>query len=96
MKAMIVFHDDEHERPSGASRVERHAVRKAANEARRQAVLDRLDDANLAAEVALSDASPLSSVLIEGSEKALEVAKDTPCVKDVLPMSDDVGLELID
>lgn len=95
MKAMIVFHDDE-ERPEGASRGERHAVRKAANEAHRSEVLDRLKEAGLAEEASLSEASPLSSVLIEGSEKALEVAKESPSVKQVLPMSDEAGLELIE
>ena len=95
MKAMIVFHDDE-ERPEGTSRGERHAVRKSANEARRIEVLEHLQQAGLAEEAALSDASPLSSVLIDGSEKALKVAKETPCVKDVLPMSDEAGLEIIE
>jgi hypothetical protein len=94
MKAMIVFHDNER-RPAG-SRAERHAVRKATNEAHRSAVLDRLKDAGLADEIELSHASPLSSVLIEGSEKALEVARDTPCVKEVLPMSDEARLEIIE
>jgi hypothetical protein len=96
MKALIVFHDDEPPASSSeGSRSARHAARKSTNEKRRSEVIDQLKEAGLAGQVALSPASPLSSLLIDGSEEALEIAKQSPSVRDVLRMSDDDGLELI-
>ena len=98
MKALIVFDDDDHAAaPLGGGRAARHAARKATNEKRRSKVLDQLAEVGLAEEVSLSQASPLSSLLIDGSEEALDVARNQPFVKEVLPMSDaDGGIEIIE
>jgi hypothetical protein len=96
MKALIVF-DDDHAALPGGGRPARHTARKAINEKRRSKVLDQLAEAGLAEGVSLSQASPLSSLLIDGSEQALEVARSQPFVKEVVPMSDaEGGVEIID
>lgn len=71
------------------------AASAALPEARRQTLVEHLDQAGVAEEVAVPDASVLPSLLVEGSPRALEACGSAPNVKEVVPVPDDVSFKAL-
>jgi hypothetical protein len=85
--AMIVFHDTG-EASGGDLAAQRLAVQK-----QRQELLEHLEQASAIEEVELPPATPLPSLLVEGSERALAECLNAPSVKEVLTISGDIPMK---
>jgi predicted transcriptional regulator len=95
-KAMVVFHEDaDVSQYESMSRSARHQVEQKATEERRRELLDKLKQAGLDKEAEVPEATPMSMLLVSASERAIDEMRKTPCVKDVLPMADELGVDLL-
>jgi hypothetical protein len=86
---MIVFQD------TGAAPGSDLAAHERASSEQRRRLVEHLEQAGATAEVELAPASPLPSLIVEGSERGLEECLKAPSVKEVLPIPDDIGLEAL-
>lgn len=87
--AMVVFHDT----PAAAD--PDLAIQERASSAQREQLVTHLAAAGASAEVALPPASPLPSLLVEGSPLGLEEVLRAPSVKEVLEISGDIEMEAL-
>jgi hypothetical protein len=94
-EALVVFHDDPGE-TSQRTRSEHLTRRRAASEQHRSELLARLSEAGLEHEVELTKATPLTSLMVKGSPRALEEIDKAPIVKRVMPIPADATFRLID
>jgi hypothetical protein len=85
---MIVFDSDADPKSDLATQ------EKASSEQRRQLV-EHLEKAGASGEVELPPASPLPSLLVEGSERGLDECMKAPGVKEVLKISEDIDLKAL-
>lgn len=85
--AMVVFHDT----PAAAS--PDLATQERSSTAQRQELVTHLAAAGASAEVTLPPASPLPSLLVEGTARGLEEVLRAPSVKEVLEISGDIEME---
>ena len=86
---MIVFQD-----AGAAAKSDLATQEKASSEQRRQLV-EHLEQAGCAGEVEVPPASPLPSLLVEGSDRALDECLKAPSVKEVLKISEDIDLKAL-
>jgi 5'-deoxynucleotidase YfbR-like HD superfamily hydrolase len=86
---MVVFHDT-----GTASTGDLATQEKATIEQRRQLV-EHLENAGLTGEVELPPASPLPSLLVEGSDRALDECLNAPSVKEVIEISGDITVKAL-
>jgi hypothetical protein len=93
-EAMIVFNDEFGDAPQ-LSRSERLTVQRAASEKHRCELIDRLTKAGLAREVEVPKATPLTSLLVKGSPRALAEIDKVPSVKRVMPISAQATLGVV-
>ncbi len=95
-EALVVFHDGDADAMSaGADRAERHRIRKRATDQHRSELIHLLAKAGLDKEVELPSATPLSSLMVKGSPRALAEIDRSPSVKELLPVSDAASLEIL-
>ena len=85
--AMIVFHDN----PAAAS-PDMNMQQQGAQQ-QRQELLSHLESVGATAEVELPPATPLPSLLVEGTERGLEECLKAPSVKEVLKISGDIEMK---
>jgi hypothetical protein len=86
---MIVFQD-----AGAAAKSDLATQEKASSEQRRQLV-EHLEQVGCAGEVEVPPASPLPSLLVEGSERGLDECLKAPGVKEVLKISEDIDLKAL-
>jgi hypothetical protein len=92
-EAMVVFNDELGD-ASQLTRSERLTLQQAASEQHLSELLDRLAKAGLAREVDLPKATPLTSLIVKGSPRALAEIDKAPSVKQVMPISPEITLGL--
>lgn len=84
---MIVFNDAEE--ASG----EDLSAQKVTVQRQREELLEHLEQASAIEEVELPPATPLPSLLVEGSERGLAECLNAPSVKEVLTISGDIPMK---
>jgi hypothetical protein len=91
--AVIVFAESMMPDTSELAGPEKQMVRKEAAESRRKRLLDEVRNAGLEDELHVSEATPLRSIHVKGSPRALKACLDAPIVDEVLPISDEPSIE---
>jgi hypothetical protein len=85
---MIVFQD------TGAAPGSDLAAHEQASSEQRRRLVEHLEQAGATGEVELPPASPLPSLLVEGSKRGLDECLKAPSVKEVVPIPD-IDLEAL-
>lgn len=84
---MIVFND------AAEASGEDLSAQKVTVQKQREELLEHLEQASAIEEVELPPATPLPSLLVEGSERGLAECLNAPSVKEVLTISGDIPMK---